>query len=222
MKNQKQPFFILPQAVRDIDNNIEKTAALIREVIPVWQFLSDQPLTIDLLQEFTAGGQVATEKIELMLKREMAAKANLTSPYFDQAKVLEMMKAPNIAALVDLLEEFSRIMGPGFRFEVYWNCFVIEGDQVKILADQVEQNKDRFRSYADTPEEEDRLTLARGIINSMDKLRAKHTDIPASKFLIYGLISEQEGQLMPSEIFVKYGIFEGENSKPGIIGTKIQ
>lgn len=216
MKNQKKPFFILLQAVRDIERNIEKTAALIREVIPVWQFLSDQPLTIELLQEFTAGGQVATEKIELMLKRELAAKANLTSPYFDQGKVLDLMKTPDMGALMDLLDQFSRIMGPGFRFTVYWNCFAIDGDQVKILPDQVEQIKDSFRSYADTPEEADRLTLARGIIDGMDRLRAKFPDIPAARFVIIGLVTEQEGQLMPSEVFVKHGTFEGGN-----IGKKL-
>lgn len=222
MKNQKKPFFILLQAVRDIERNIEKTAALIREVIPVWQFLSDQPLTIELLQEFTAGGQVATEKIKLMLKRELAAKANLTSPYFDQAKVLDMMATPEIGALVDLLEEFSKIMAPGFRQVVYWQCFAIEGDQVKILPDLVERIKDQYRSFADTPEEVDRLALANGIIEGMDRLREKFPDIPASKFILYGLVTEQEGQLMPSEIFVKYAKFEGGNMKPGYIDTKIK
>lgn len=215
------PFFVHPQSLREIDSNIERTAALIREVIPVWQFLSDTPLTIDLLREFTTGGQVDTGRIELMLKRELAAKANLTSPYFDQYKVLDLMKTPDMGALVDLLKEFSGIMGPGFRFAVYWNCFAIDGDQVKILADQVERQKDLFRSYADTPEEADRLTLARGIIDGMDRLRAKFPDIPAYKFVIYGLVTEQEGQLMPSEMFVKSGTFEGGNQGKGIISAKI-
>lgn len=207
-------FFEFEEKNARISENIQQTKILLEDIIKAWGDLSQKPLSIEMIQQFIGGDShggnksINTGLIVTLLKKEIAEKLNLSSPYFDEAAVLAMMKAPDISGLVEKLQQLYSLMGPNWGFIIYWQCFSINEGQVDIKPDEVEKVKDFNRLYASTAPELERLSMVIPIIESMNSIREKY-NIPVESFAVHGLIFVHDGKLYPGENFVKKGNFTG-------------
>jgi hypothetical protein len=203
--NKQILFFEFSEKNARISENIQQTKVLLEEIIKAWGDLSQKPLLLGMIHQFTEGnspgGSVNLELIITWLKKEIAEKMNLSSPYFDETTVLSLMKAPDISVLAEKLQQL-------YSLTVYWQCFSIKDGQVEIKTDEVEKVKDFNRLYASTAPELERLAMVDPIVQAMDKIREKY-NIPIESFSVPGLIFVHNGKLYPGEKFVKKGNLTG-------------
>jgi predicted NBD/HSP70 family sugar kinase len=110
----------------------------------------------------------------------------------------------------DLLEAMDHLHGyiPFAEFRDVFNsqCFVIEGQRVRIVSEEVDRLKLRYCETVDTDTEEKRKKSVEAVISAMNVLITEHPDVKAVKLVIPGLVTvDQNNGLQPSPSFVKSG-----------------
>lgn len=214
---EKKLFFSQSWALNEVDSIIEKVPPMIQAVLDEWAKLSKIPLTVEMIKTFQdTFGRPIPEVVEQILLKEQSTDAGLTGPMFDQDQVLRMMKKPDISSLLEALEPLLSYTGGLIVGYLPWECFTLDGGLVSLNEKRVEELRDRFRYYAETPAEFKRLEMAEAVLSSLESILGEYPDINPASVTIPGLISEDNGRLMVSTVFVKEGRVYGRS---GLIGT---
>jgi hypothetical protein len=205
-------FFINRRALKDMDINIAEGLTILQSIL-------DQLAKIGIsasLEEIESWFGIGIKKIGVTNREKI--KETVISKLFDNQKVkyqgLQFERANvQIPDLTELFEACNRVI---FVREVefkevglYWHCYELIDGKVNTIPERVEKVKNKYRSYATTPHEKQKLQKARELCEILGKLKEGEV-FPAEKLNLSGVAfwDAESGRFEPHWQYIIYGLQE--------------
>ena len=217
-KEQQKPFWEDKVALSNLDNNLNYCKKLIQDSVDefrkVWK--NDQSITLKELQSCLTPERQRAPKIDIIenLLREKvldSQKERFLGLQLDRNKLLDLLVLPDYTGFLESLEQFSRMISYKI-FDtrnwdvVFWQCFSMDNNKVKLNVKEVERIKGTHRQFISNEIEEERLKQVQNLCQALNGVIKTGCSISGEEFKISrNLINYEEGQFSPSYVFVKLG-----------------
>lgn len=210
-KVAENPFFVDRRALADLSQNIATGQRLLQNLVDEFTaVLPDTPITVAGIQNWYGAG-----RSDLMVPRTEMIREFVIDKLFEiqnkRYKGLnfsrENLDMPDLTALMEAAGKLIEVPEVNLtETGLHWKCYKVAEGKVTIIPAKVEEVKDRFRCYAVTPAERQRLSKVLELCSFMTGL-AKDFPDPA-KFNVPNVCyhDPDSGRFEPSENYVKYSL----------------
>lgn len=193
-----------------IDNGINQTKQILSEILEQWKQRTSQPLTIDMVDSFLDKNRnPIRQNVETELMKPILQKSPLFGEIADD-KLKEMLsdKIPDMSLILEKLNRFSEyIEFANFQDRLNLQCFLIKGDEITILDQEVDKLKSNYRFKAENPIEKERLEQVKKLCVLIESITRLAPDENKDRFTIRGLteFDSVKQVFVPDPFFIKNG-----------------
>lgn len=200
-------FFTDKIALQGLDNNLSATLPVMQEVCNQFAVIGIQITNVKQITDLLDNkrnllpGQPDSFVFDQLYPTTPAG--------FNRERFKQFAEMPDLNDVTKALARLHDFFpAPGSPSDhIFWDCFLINSGQVEISGAALEKQRDRFRSYATTQEQETRLKLVQSLCDALNAVFAagsnmSHMDIKLPKIATW---DETGGKYIPAAEFVLSG-----------------
>lgn len=211
--NQKPDlFFCNRSAIRDVDNNISAGQRLLQVLVD--ELMKAAPgITVTITDISRWFG---TSRSNLMVENAGAIREFVISELLEMQRgkypglqfTRENVIIPDLSEVFEAAAKMVLVPSVNWReIGLYWAAYTITEGTVTVIPDRVEEIKNAFRCYAETPEERQRLSKIRDLCETLKNFMKGETFNPGRLNIPDVCHYDHEsGRFEPSELYVKFSL----------------
>lgn len=200
--------------IQNLELNIDHSQKLIQNAVNEWNKICPEPITLNDLRSFLTKEpyrQPITENIEALLKDKLiiSKKIDFNGLQLNSEKLKDLLVLPNLNNFIETLQKFSEeietvIFSIGSE-PIYWQYYFIEKSKVKVLIDEVENQKESYKLYATTPDELKRLNTVLPLCEALTNFVKSNPEINPNELFNKNLIEFAYNEFIPNSRFIETG-----------------
>lgn len=214
-------YFENTHEINMVNNTVESTAVKLNRFWESWKMATTQyvgkvkPVTREMMLAMFTNGTPDGNQVDDTLRTLLARERLPQYPDFSFEGLKQALKEPDISGVFSALDSFNSTDFNSLHF------FVFTPDGITPDTETIETNHDqRFREYAETPAEHERLKMAQTIRDGMNVVLTANPHVSLADCVIPLVLFVYDGRLEISYHWVKWGRFNTARM-PGDVTIKM-